>query len=131
MSKAVNRKGRHGPLKVRRLPVTFTSDVRRVITRFFDPGGEPRIRNVVERVGQMRDDEVDRLLEEVFIKFRTRHRNIAATFEENYRTAMAMIGLTDEFSQNRRLLMGSYFTMEYSIESAALFNPSMVPHLSQ
>ena len=131
MSKAVNRKGRRGPLKVRRLPVTFTSDFRRVITRFFDPTGEPRIHNVVERVGRLRDDEVDRLLDEVFVKFRTRHRNIAAAFEENYRSAMATIGSPDNLSQNRSLLIGSYFTAEYSIESAALFNPSIVPHHNQ
>ena len=64
----------------------------------------------------------------MFLKFRTRHGNIAAVFEENYRTAMTMIGLSDDFSHNRRLLIGSYFTTEYSIESAALFNPSIVPH---
>ena len=59
---AVNRKGRRGPLKVRRLPVTFSSDIRRVITRFFDPGGESRIRNVVERVSSLSGGQVDRLL---------------------------------------------------------------------
>jgi hypothetical protein len=30
-------------------------------------------------------------------------------------------------SEERRLLIGAYFTHEYSIEGAALFNPSMVP----
>ena len=128
---ASNRKGRRGALKVRRLPVTFTSDIRRVITRFFDPGGEARIRSVVERVSGLSGGQVDRLLDEVFLKFRTRHGNIASVLEENYRTAMAMIGLSDDFSHNRRLLIGSYLTAEYSIESAALFNPSIVPHHNQ
>ncbi len=50
MSQTGNRKGGRGSLQVRRLPVVFTSDIRRVITRFFDPGGEARIRNAVERV---------------------------------------------------------------------------------
>ena len=131
MSQAVNRKGRRGSLRVRRLPVTFTSDIRRVITRFFDPGGEARVRNVVERVGRLSDGEVDPLLDQVFVKFRTRHSNIASVLEENYRTAMAMIDLSGDFSRNRRLLIGSYFTTEYAIESAALFNPSIVPHLNQ
>jgi len=36
MSRSTNAKVA-GSLKVRRLPVTFTSDIRRVITRFFDP----------------------------------------------------------------------------------------------
>ena len=28
----------------------------------------------------------------------------------------------------RKLLIGSYFSKEYSISAAALFNPSIVPH---
>ncbi len=93
MSRSTNRKGGQGSLSVRRLPVTFTSDIRRVITRFFDPGGEARIRSVVERVSSLSGGQVDRLLDEVFLKFRARHGNIASVLEENYRTAMAMIGL--------------------------------------
>ena len=65
-------------MKVRRLPVIFTHDIRRVITRFFDPGGEARIRSIVERVSSLSDEQVDRLLEDVFLKFRTRHGNIAS-----------------------------------------------------
>ena len=44
---------------------------------------------------------------------------------------MAAIGASTKADPNRRLLIGSYFTMEYSIESAALFNPSIVPHINQ
>lgn len=118
-------------MRVRRLPVTFTSDIRRVITRFFDPGGEARIRNVVDRVIALNGGQVDRLLDDVFLRFRTRHGNIASVLDENYRTAMAMIELSDDFSHNRRMLIGAYLTAEYSIESAALFNPSIVPHHDQ
>ena len=122
---------RRKPLAVKRLPVTFASDNRRVITRFFDPGGQLRIQNVVERVAQLPDDDVARLLDEVFQRFRTRHNSIASVLEQNYRNASALVGLRGDHDANRRLLIGSYFTMEYSIESAALFNPSIVPHLNQ
>ncbi len=44
---------------------------------------------------------------------------------------MAMIDISADLSRNRRLLIGSYLTAEYSIESAALFNPSIVPHHNQ
>src|SRR5208337_847914 len=54
-----------------------------------------------------------------------------AIFEENYRNGAEMTGTSDDFSHNRRLLIGSYLTSEYSIESAALFNPSIVPHHNQ
>ena len=129
--RSTNRKGEHDVLKVRRLPVKFSSDIRRVITRFFDPGGETRIRGIVERVNSLSDGEIDRLLDEVLAKFRTRHANIVSALEENYRTAMATIDHPEDSSHNRRLLIGSYLTAEYSIESAALFNPSIVPHQDQ
>ena len=31
----------------------------------------------------------------------------------------------------RRMLIGAYFTMEYAVEAAALFNPSIVPAINQ
>ena len=130
MSKA-RRRNRPEPLAVTRLPVTFTRDNRRVITRFFDPGGEARIRSVVERVAQLSDSEVTRWLELVLLRFRTRHSNIAAVFEQHYDNAMSTIGEANTVTSNRRLLIGSYFTMEYSIESAALFNPSIIQHPNQ
>ena len=118
-------------LNVRRLPLTLASDISRVITRFFDPGGMARVRHVFEHIGGLSGGQVDRLLDTVYLKFRARHGDIAATFEENYRAAMALVGMSDDFSRNRRLLIGAYLTAEYSIESAALFNPSIVPHHNQ
>ncbi len=67
----------------------------------------------------------------MFLKFRARHGNIAAVLDENCSAGMAMIDMADDLSRNRRLLIGSYLTAEYSIESAALFNPSIVPHHNQ
>ncbi len=116
---------------VRRLPVTFRSDFRRVITRFFNPGGHARICHVMERVRALSEAQVDRLLDEVFLKFRTRHGNIASVLEENYCAALVIAGQPDDCSRNRRMLIGAYLTAEYSIESAALFNPSIVPHQNQ
>ncbi len=130
MSQAKERNGRK-PLTVKRLPVSFESDKRRVITRFFDAGGPKRIQNIVERVAHLTDAEVSKLLEAVFQRFRTRHGNIASIFDQHFRNAMAAIGASASLDTNRRLLIGSYFTMEYSIESAALFNPSIVPHIDQ
>ena len=80
-----NSKGGQGSLKVRRLPVTFRSDFRRVITRFFDPGGQTRICSVMERVRGLTDAQVNRLLDDVFMKFRTRHGGIAAVLERALR----------------------------------------------
>lgn len=119
------------PISIKRLPVTLTNDVRRVITRFFDPGGEARIRNIVRRVDELSDTQVATLLEDVFRRFRTRHSDVPSVIDQHYSTAMAMIEESRQESRDRRLLIGSYFTLEYSIESAALFNPSIVEHPNQ
>ena len=37
----------------------------------------------------------------------------------------------EKLSEQKRLLIGACFLAEYSLESAALFNPSIVPHMDQ
>ena len=89
---SAKRSSRRKPLAVKRLPVTFASDNRRVITRFFDPGSKGRMQNIVERIAQLDDDEVARLLDEVFQRFRTRHSNIVSVLEQNFRNAAVLLG---------------------------------------
>ena len=118
-------------LSVRRLPVKFSSDRRHVITRFFDPGGERRVQHIIDRVAKFADAEVARLVENVFERYRTRHSDLVAALEQHYRNAVTLIGAPIEDDLNRRLLLGAFFTSEYSIESTALFNPSIVAHSNQ
>ncbi|MFP4145535.1 MAG: glycoside hydrolase family 130 protein [Phycisphaeraceae bacterium] len=116
---------------IRRPETLFTSDDRRVITRFFTVGGEERFRAVIERVIELDDDQVERLLSRVLESFDDRHRHLERTLEIHYHHVRRLVPEPDELSRNKRLLIGAYFTMEYSIESAALFNPSMVLHPDQ
>lgn len=118
-------------LKVRRLPLRFVSDERRVISRPFCPGGETRIRAVIDRVSRLSEEDVECLLAGVLENFAGRHKDIESVFEEHYRAAVALTEQPRDISRPRRLLIGSYFTMEYSVESCALFNPSIVQHPDQ
>ncbi|MCG8617495.1 MAG: glycosidase, partial [Desulfobacterales bacterium] len=115
------------PLEIERLPVRFDNDDGRVIARLFTPGGEMRIRKVIQRIGRLGENDIDRLLADVMQKFRHRHGEIEKIFLDHYETVVRMVGRPIGLSENRKLLIGSYFTMEYSFESAALFNPSIVP----
>ncbi|MEQ9379687.1 MAG: glycosidase, partial [Pirellulales bacterium] len=118
-------------INVERLPVRFKAEYEWVITLPFFHGGEPRVRSIFERVGLLDDSEVESLLQTVFSKFSHRHTSVDSMLDEHYETAAAMIGARDHASLSRRRLIGSYFTMEYAIASAALFNPSIVPHPDQ
>ncbi len=119
------------PLEVHRHPVQFAADGRRVVTRLFNPGGETRARNVIERVCQFSESETEAMLDRLRQDFGHRHQCLEADFEEAYQDIAALADAPEDVSRNRRLLIGSYFTMEYSIASAALFNPSIVKHRNQ
>lgn len=119
------------PVPVERLPIRIGADDDLVITLPFLHGGEARVRSIFHRVSNMSDEEVDSLLGEVLSRFEHRHLDFAKVLEEHYDMAAGMVNERDPISEKRRKLLGSYFTLEYSLAAAALFNPSIVPHPNQ
>ncbi|HVT88365.1 MAG TPA: glycoside hydrolase family 130 protein [Tepidisphaeraceae bacterium] len=117
-------------MKVRKLEIQLRGDDRRVIARPFIVN-TARVGAVMHRIEQLAEATVEKLLENLRRDFYQRHHETASIFEENYRVAAARIGWKDEWSLSRRHLAGAYFTMEYSVDSAALFNPSIVAHPDQ
>jgi predicted GH43/DUF377 family glycosyl hydrolase len=77
------------------------------------------------------EDRVGPLLDEVSAEFSQRHEQIHRLFLERFEQISDLLLTDEEISEQRRLLIGSYFLAEYSLESAALFNPSIVPHPDQ
>src|SRR5439155_5684040 len=71
------------------------------------------------------------LLDEVLAAFSARHQNIGHIFLERFEQVRNLLSLNGNLSEPRKLLIGSYFVSEFSLESAALFNPSIVPHPDQ
>ena len=82
-------------------------------------------------MGRLPDSEASALLRRVEDEFGKKHRNIREIFLEHYQAVREFVPATTEVNESRQLLIGAYFTMEYSVESAALFNPSMVPARNQ
>lgn len=118
-------------VQITRKPEKFHSDDRRVISRFFNVGGEHRVRSVIERVNELTEAQVDDLLEQTLRGFSERHKDLRGSFDRHFDEVRMWVDNPNDMSHNRRLLLGAYFTMEYSIESAALFNPSIVLHPEQ
>ena len=118
------------PLEVRRLPVALESDHSKVVTRPFLPDAA-RIQRLFRRIGRLDDYEVDEVLAAVLKDYGHRHKNLERIFEENWRTGCHNAGWGTDSTESRRLLAGAYLTMEYAVESAAVFNPSIVPHPDQ
>jgi predicted GH43/DUF377 family glycosyl hydrolase len=118
-------------VKVRRLPIQLLPDTSRVITRFFGLGEENRIRDVVGRILAVPDTTVATLVANLERDFRPIHPDIDDIFREHYEAVKHYISSNGQISDTRCKLIGACFTMEYAIESAALFNPSMVPAIDQ
>ena len=119
-------------MQARRVPgVTITPDPRRVLFRPFFPGGASRARSIIARVMTLTDAEVNVELAFVLEEFGGRHRDLEKFFARRFRE-VGHLRLTDApLTRERTLLIGAYFTNEYSLEAAALFNPSMVWHPDQ
>lgn len=100
-----------------------------MLARPFHVGDAARLGRITDRVLELSEADVTTALAEVTESFKHRHNDIRRIFRENF--AGAIGGRALDVSENRRLLLGAYFSQEYSLESAALFNPSMVLHPDQ
>jgi len=117
-------------IEITRIPVTIYPDSKRVIARFFMPGTKDRVKIIIKKIVDLSEETADSTLNDVLRNFVKRHRNISKIFESHYDKIQNFLDSIDidkkSLSQNKKLLIGSYFTMEYSIEAAAFFNPSIV-----
>jgi predicted GH43/DUF377 family glycosyl hydrolase len=106
-------------------------DKRLVITRPFRPASASHTANIIGRILALSEPEVKTLLQQTLKEFAHRHKDIPATLLGNYQRIAGYITGPAALSEARKLLLGACFTMEYSIESAALFNPSVVIYPKQ
>jgi predicted GH43/DUF377 family glycosyl hydrolase len=116
---------------VNRTRTILRPDQSRVLLRPFSPGNSERVARIIARVTELPEDRVGPLLNEVSAEFSERHEQIHNLFLERFEQVRDLTLTDQELSEQRRLLIGSYLLAEYSLESAALFNPSIVPHLDQ
>ena len=99
--------------------------------RPFRPTTEDISRRVVTRVMALTEEDVVRLLGQVLGEFVNRHERVEEIFRKRFAQVQIYLEPGATPSPERQMLIGAYFTHEYSPESAALFNPSIVPHPDQ
>ncbi len=118
-------------MDVHRTGVVLAPTNARVVMRPFEPTSEHRFEKIIARVQSLSDAEVDTLLAGVMHEFRGRHQRTREFFLHRFDQVRHYLNTDRPPSEARRLLIGSYFSQEYALESAALFNPSMVWHPDQ
>lgn len=116
--------------------ITMAPDQRRVVIKLFVPGDEVhaihnRTSRLIERVLQLDESDIGALLDDVLGRFAGRHHDILATFQHHYEVVQHRVPPEIELSPSARTLIGAYFSHEFSVEAAALCNPSIVPHPDQ
>ena len=103
----------------------------RFLIRFFSPNTGERITRVISRIMSLDDDTVEQELDHILDQFEDRHLHVKRIFLKHYEYVNPNMVTDIEPPIERKLLIGAYFTSEYALESAALFNPSIVPHPDQ
>jgi beta-1,2-mannobiose phosphorylase / 1,2-beta-oligomannan phosphorylase len=116
-------------IAVTRKDFTFSPDSSRVIARFLKLNDE-RSADIIRKVLAMPEKDVNSAMSQLLRGYSRRHRNISRIFDNHFAKLAPIFDKIevneDDLSSTQKSLIGSYFTMEYSIESAAFFNPSIV-----
>lgn len=119
---------------VTRKKFTFSPDPSRIIARFLYVNDE-RSADIIRKVLAMPEKEVNIAMSQLLRGYSRRHRNISKIFEKHFARMAPIFNKIEinkeDLSTAQKALIGSYFTMEYSIESAAFFNPSVVENPDQ
>ena len=119
---------------VNREDIIFQPDVTRVIARFLYTDDE-RALCTIRSVLNMTESEASFTLNQVLRDYSMRHRNISRVFEKHFNKIAHLVKQinidSESLAYSQKILIGAYFTMEYSIESTAFFNPSVIEHPDQ
>jgi predicted GH43/DUF377 family glycosyl hydrolase len=118
-------------MNITRTGIVLKPDPSRVLFRPFNPLGDERPLRLIARVLALPEPEVGEMLAQVLAEFKTRHQRLHDYFLDRYESVRHLLPTDQQLSEDRKLLIGAYFTHEYSLEAAALFNPSIVPHPDQ
>jgi predicted GH43/DUF377 family glycosyl hydrolase len=118
-------------VKIIRTGIVLKPDASRVLFRPFNPVGDERPLRLLARILSLPETEVVEMLAQVLSEFKTRHQRLQDYFLVRFEFVRHLLPTDQPLSEQRKLLIGAYFTHEYSLEAAALFNPSIVPHPDQ
>ena len=121
----------YSPVLVKDMGIIFMPERQRVIVRPHIPFSESRIKRIISRVLALDESEIHKEFKCVLDKFSHRHHNFESLLEHQFDSLRRFMPTDVLPSRERRLLIGSFFLTEYSFESVALFNPSIVPHPDQ
>ncbi|MDA0765876.1 MAG: glycoside hydrolase family 130 protein [Verrucomicrobia bacterium] len=118
-------------IRIHRHEMTLLPDSARVIIRPFIPGENHVVTTIIGRALALTQEDVDCHLQKVLREFDGRHLKIKHVLLANFEKVRGRVFTQQSLSMERELLIGALFSGEYALESAAIFNPSIMPHPDQ
>jgi predicted GH43/DUF377 family glycosyl hydrolase len=118
-------------ISINRCGLQFLPDSSRVLIRPFIPSSTQRIIQIIGRGLAMSEAAVEYEVATVMRDFASRHIEIERLLLEIFKQVEPHLFSDSPLTHARQLLIGALFTGEYALESAALFNPSIVLHPDQ
>lgn len=119
---------------VNHIPLILRPDPSRMVVRPYAPGADPDHARAV-RIGRhiidLTTTEVAAELARVSEGFADRHLDLVNLFRHRFRDVAPIVLDGASPTDDEALLIGAYFSQEYTYEAAALFNPSIVLHPDQ
>src|SRR5205823_14240698 len=106
-------------------------DNKRVVVRPFIPINPTRVEHIIARALALSEQETEKQLSLVIADFSERHIDLDKSWLRHFEKVRAQIPDGEPISEPGQLFIGALFSGEYALESAALFNPSIVPHPDQ
>jgi len=103
----------------------------RVIIRPVIPSDRHRVTTIIGRALALTEAEVAAGRASLLGEFDARHFDIQSVLLHQFEKVRRHVFTERPLSRERQLLIGALFSGEYALESAALFNPSIVPHPDQ
>ena len=118
-------------MKLHSTGVFLRPDSKRVVVRPFISMDPTRVEHIISRVLALSEPEIEKQLALVRADFGERHLDLDKSWQRHFAKVQGQIPAGETVSETRLLFIGALFSGEYALESAALFNPSMVPHPDQ
>jgi predicted GH43/DUF377 family glycosyl hydrolase len=122
------------------LSIMLCPDAKRTVIRpfLFEDAAAPfadknhhRVQNVVDRVLTLDDAGLKAQMRTLEAALSGRHRDVERLLLRRYEDLDGPVLDRAKISREQALVLGAYFSEEFSFESAALFNPSVVRHPDQ
>jgi predicted GH43/DUF377 family glycosyl hydrolase len=118
-------------LNAKRIGPSIIPDRSHVLIRAFSAGNKTITDHIISRILKLSEKEVSHKLQEIMLEFKDRHLNIEKTFNNRYEEIREYVNEDFDITEKQKTLIGAYFCHEYSPESAALLNPSIIFHPDQ